>query len=279
MMAPEDATARLQTIPFVRAMGMFAKRSGIGEAVTAIPNTPAVLALPASADFSDGVIAAAIDQAGSASVWSEIGLTTPHATVSLSITFLGSTDSAELELHSRALNFNEGLGHTVVDVVGVDGAKVAHAMVNYVIGVYPGDSSASATTVIDDPEKLSGQRVEALSGQGLDAAMGLIGVGPGEVRMPFRINLVGSRGPIALHGGAIAAGMIAAARSAIVDAEQFRLSHFVIDYLRSGLEKETTFRAVTIARSRKAATLRIDAYQDDGARHVATATTRYFIRT
>jgi radical SAM superfamily enzyme YgiQ (UPF0313 family)/acyl-coenzyme A thioesterase PaaI-like protein len=245
-------------------------------ALTTIPYVQALTCARGGGDFCDGVVAAAIDQAGSAAIWIGQGLSFPHATVTMSITFLGRASTPSLSFHSRVVSLEHGLGHTLVEAREPGGALVAQAMVNYAMGIYPGAGGQSSTSPVDDPARLNGEPIPALCGDHIAEALGLREDAEGAVRLPFGVQLVGSRDPVALHGGAIAAAMVVAAQRCTPDDSRLRLSHLVVDYLRSGLARETVFRTTLVSQSRKTMTVRIDAYQDDGERHVATATARFF---
>lgn len=273
----QAASLRLATIPFIRAMGMTARPAAAPTALTSITHRDAFAPHAGAGVFCDAVVAAAIDQAGSAAIWLGQGLSFPHATVTLSVTFTAAARAPRLDFEAWATSLAHGLGHTVVEAREPGGVLVAHAMVNYALGVYPGDAGQSSTAPLADPSRLEGQVIPDLAGADIVEALGLRTDGDEAVRMPFGVHLVGSRDPVALHGGAIVAAMIVAAGRRAP--EGLRLSHLVVDYLRSGLARETTFRASIVSQSRKTMTVRIDALQDAGDRLVATATARFFAAT
>jgi acyl-coenzyme A thioesterase PaaI-like protein len=98
----------------------------------------------------------------------------------------------------------------------------------------------------------------------------------GGQRFGFAANLVGSRDPVALHGGVLAAAGIATARSALGPDAGLRPIDFSIDYLRSGLPQPTQLRPRLVSRTRKTALVEVDVLQDDGARLVARVRTRFY---
>lgn len=274
---PEAASRRLANIPFIRAIGLKAlPLAPSGEAVTTLDLRP-VLALPGRPDlFSDGLVAAAVDQAASVAIWADRGLAFPHATVTLDITFLHPSPGPALTLAARLTGISGGLGHTLVEVRGGDGALTATAMVNFAMGVYPGDAGQSETSAVPDPSRLNGEPIPDLAGADFDAALGLTADEAGALSLPFGPQRVGSRDPVALHGGVIVGGLAAAARARAPADRGLRLSHLSLDYLRSGLARQTRFQAASIAGTRKTSTLRLEARQDDGERLVATGTARFF---
>lgn len=272
----DSASERLASIPFVRALGLKAVDLDGDGAVTEAAYLDAFDLDGVEGRICDGVVAGAIDQAGSVAIWKALGLQMPHATVSLSVTFVDHAPAQVLRFHGRLASLDHGLGHTIVTARTGDGTLLAHGMVNYAIGVYPGDSGVSKTLAPPDPSRLGDEVIEPLAGPGIDRALGLKSGPEGALTFDYAANLVGSRDPVALHGGAIAAAMVATARRRVADAPSFRLSHFTLDYLRSGLAQQSQVLATVVLRTRKTATVRIDVTQDDGRRHVATGVARFF---
>lgn len=274
---PDAATRRLSNIPFIRGIGLRALPLGPGgEALTALDLRPVLAAGDRPDLFSDGLVAAAVDQAASVAIWADRGLAFPHATVTLDITFLRPSSGPVLTLSARLTAIAGGLGHTLVEVRGGDGALTATAMVNFAMGVYPGDAGQSETSAVPDPSRLNGEAIPDLAGADFDTALGLTDAGAGTLALPFGPERVGSRDPVALHGGVIVGGLAAAARAGIPADRGLRLSHLSLDYLRSGLARQTLFQAAPVAETRKTATLRLEARQDDGERLVASGTARFF---
>lgn len=276
-MTPEQASWRLSTIPFVRVLGMRALLAAApgeaGRLVSALAPRPFLL--DAKGALANGAIAAVIDQAGSVAIWGREGLSLPHATVSLSITFMDST-SEEVVFDSRIVSLGHGLGHTLVEARTAGGRPIAQAMVNYALGAYPGSSGGGGRPKDREGGLADNTDIPPLGGASFLEALGVRPPTDGAgLQMPFSLSLVGSRDPVALHGGAIAAGLISAADLQAQD-RGLRLSHLSVDYLRSGLAQETRFAASVISESRKTLCVQVDALQEGGARRVATATARYF---
>jgi len=275
LMNAADATERLQGIPFVRALGMTALSLGAGAARSTVPRRSAVARQAGESGFCEGVVAAAADQAGSIAVWSESGLAFPHATVSLSLSFLCAAIGDRLELDARLLTMSGGLGQAAVNVTQADGQAVAHGSVDFALGSYPGDAGVSTTRPVPDPSKLGDHMIHAFAGDHIAAALGLQVADASDRRLPFQVNLVGSRDPVALHGGAIAAASVACARAAPETGGGFRLIQLTVDYLRSGLPQATVFRPRVVSRTRRTALVEVDALQDEGARHIARSRLRF----
>lgn len=277
--AAMDAQAmatRLQGIPFMRAIGMGARGLDSGAALTTLGEAAALAPGPGEAGFCEGMVAAALDQAGSAAIWAGHGLQLPHATVTLSMMFLAPGEGDELVFDGRLIAIHGGLGHTLVTVRRPDGVIVAEGLVNYAIGSYPGDSGPSGVLPPADPAQVNGKPVAALEGDCAEAALGLLAERGGAHRLPFRTNLLGSRDPLALHGGVIAAASVACAKAQRPEGSAFRLSHLTVDYLRAGLPQATEFRPHVLSKTRKTLLVEVDAFQEDGRRHIASASARFY---
>jgi acyl-coenzyme A thioesterase PaaI-like protein len=276
LVSAADATERLQGIPFVRALGMSALGLGPGAARSIVPHCSAVARQAGERGFCEGVVAAAADQAGSVAVWSQLGLAFPHATVSLGLSFLRAAIGDRLELEARLLTIGGGLGQVAVDVTQADGQTVAHGSLDFALGSYPGDAGVSTTRPVPDPSKLGDHTIHAFAGDHIAAALGLQVADASGRRLPFQVNLVGSRDPVALHGGAIAAASVACARSALDVGGGSRLIQLTVDYLRSGLPQSTVFRPRIVSRTRRTALVEVDALQDKGARLIARSRVRFY---
>jgi acyl-coenzyme A thioesterase PaaI-like protein len=272
----DTMTERLETIPFIRAIGMHAIDLRPSQAVTRVVSRSGFRKPGKDEHLCEGLISAVVDQAASAAIWSAVGLQMPHATLSLSMTFLKRTTAEVLDYHAQVMGFSGGLGLTHVRVVDPQARDlIAHGMVNYVIGTYPGDSQASEITVVPDPSMLDGEPIQNIVGTDIETALGLVDAGQG-FDLGYNANLVGSRGPVALHGGVLVLGQVAAARRQLGDHSRLNLSHLSIDYLRSGLQQSSHFEAVEIARSRKTLSVRMEGTQDQRQRHMVTGTARFF---
>lgn len=269
-------TNRLQGIPFVRAVGMSAIRAGARSALTTVPRRAAASFRGGDDAFCEGVVAAVADQAGSAGIWAEFGLELPHATITLSMMFLRPARSAALHFDGQVVGVHGGVGHTAVTAREPDGRVVAQALVDYALGSYPGASGPSTTRPVADASQVDGVRIADLAGDHVEDALGLVDEDCGVQRLPFAANLLGSRDPLALHGGVIAAASVACAKGQRPAGGGFRLSHLTVDYLRSGLPQETRFRPRVVSMTRKTLLVEVDAFQDDGRRHVATSSARFY---
>lgn len=255
---------------------MGVERSQPQDSLSFIDAMPSLAAAPDRPEISNGAITAIIDQAGSVAIWSGLGLQLPHATVTLSATYLGAARTPRLHVGSRVTSLEHGLGHTAVEARDDDGRLVAQAMVNYALGSYPGGVPMPSILPPREPDE-GEMALGPLKGKGLGPAMGWQAQDDLRARIAFRHDLVGSQNPVAWHGGAIAAGIVLTGEHVVPTDRALRLSHLVIDYLRSGLAQDIVFTATKIGESRKTMTLRLDATQDGGARHVAAATARFFV--
>lgn len=254
---------------------MVATRCDDGSARSTIPFREAFASRAGDDRFCEGIIAAVTDQAGSAAVWAHLGFAFPHATVSLSLTFLGPARGSHLAFDAQLLSDAGGLGQTAVSVLQPDGREVARGSVDFALGSYPGDAGASTTRPIADPAKVGEQVIAALGGIDVTAGLGMVPLDTGDHRLPFRVDLVGSRDPVALHGGAIAAAGVACARAALAPDDGLRIIQLSVDYLRSGLPQPADLHARVISRTRRTALVEVDVLQDGGTRLVARVRARF----
>jgi acyl-coenzyme A thioesterase PaaI-like protein len=270
---PNEATDRLRGIPFIRALGLRAVKVGPETSRCLLPAAPALAARGGGETICPGVIAAAVDQAGSMAVWSAFGLALPHATICLGLSFFTPARLGDLVFETRLLAANDTLGQTEVLVLQ-DGRPVARGRVDFALGSYPGAAGPSVTQPLDDPARIDGAAIAPLGGDDFAAALGLQ-PGNGGLHLPFAANLVGSRDPVALHGGVLAAASIASAEVAVGPEGELRLIDFSIDYLRSGLPRMSQLRPKVVSRTRRTALVEI-AVQQDADRLVTRARARFY---
>lgn len=95
-------------------------------------------------------------------------------------------------------------------------------------------------------------------------------------------HLIGNPAIPALHGGALGALLESAAAFALIwSAETALLPRTItltVDYLRPARPVATHARGVILRHGRRVATVRMEAWQDDRAQPVATATGHFMIR-
>lgn len=93
--------------------------------------------------------------------------------------------------------------------------------------------------------------------------------------MAFAEHLIGNTRLPALHGGTIGAFLeMTAIIQLIADMERPGLPKTVditVDYLRSGRPRDTFARAIVAKHGRRVANVRVEAWQDDPTRPIATA--------
>ncbi|MFA5120061.1 PaaI family thioesterase [Zavarzinia sp.] len=94
-------------------------------------------------------------------------------------------------------------------------------------------------------------------------------------QMPFAEQLIGNARLPALHGGTIGAFLeMTAIAQLIADMAEPGIPKTIditIDYLRSGRPRDTFARAVVAKHGRRIANVRVEAWQEDPARPIATA--------
>ncbi len=93
--------------------------------------------------------------------------------------------------------------------------------------------------------------------------------------MPYAEHLIGNPRLPALHGGTIGAFLeMTAIAQLIADMAEPGIPKTIditIDYLRSGRPRDTFARAIVAKHGRRVANVRVEAWQDDPARPIATA--------
>jgi acyl-coenzyme A thioesterase PaaI-like protein len=260
------------SIPFTAAIGLTAPEIGAQVSCCRLPDHPGFLAGDGPARLCEGLITAAIDQAGSLAVWSAMGLAVPHATICLGVSFLAPARPAALLFEVRMLAVGETLAQTEVRVLQ-DGQAIARACVDYAIGRFPGAGRPGAAVL---PVADSGHHAMPAAAD-FGAALGLQAQADDATALPFADWLIGSRDPVALHGGVLAAAAIATARRAAGPGLQ--LFDISVDYLRAGLPQATAFRPNAVSRTRSTALVEVDGVQDGGSRHVGRTRARFITRS
>ena len=186
----------------------------------------------------------------------------------MSVAFLERAGRDAVRFDGCVLSVSRGLCHA--SLVASDtrtGHTIAHGQSSFLMGVYAG---GLAGAIQDWPPHTVGTLADARS---YDEEIGTRSA-DGVCRLPFHPNLVGSRNPDMLHGGAIAAGLIASARSdpELPDGQQ--LSSLSIEFLKGGLERETIFTSSAVHSGRSASAFEISAGQEDD-RRIAVGLARF----
>jgi acyl-coenzyme A thioesterase PaaI-like protein len=252
-------------IPFTGAIGLEVQALG-PEARCLLPWQPAFLAGDGTARLCEGLITAAIDQAGSLAVWSAVGEGVPHATICLGVSFFRPATPAPLQLDARLLHAGPTLAQTEV-VVRQGGHAIARAGIDYAIGRFPGGGRPGAAVL-----PAGGPRHIMPAASDFSTALALQPDGH-DTTLPFAGWLIGSRDPVALHGGVLAAAAVASARRAVGDG--MTLFDVSIDYLRAGLAEPARLHAHAVSRTRSTARAEVDARQHDGSRLVSRLRARF----
>jgi acyl-coenzyme A thioesterase PaaI-like protein len=193
--------------------------------------------------------------------------------VTLSLDFIAPVASDRVFFETRLVGEHQGIGHVETRVLGDGGELFALGAVDFALGSYPGDAGPSTTAPVEDPGFLGDEAVEPFGGASVTQALGLAPRGD-SLAAPYRANLVGSRTPVAWHGGAIAAASVCAARHLAAEPSA-RLFQITVNYLRSGLGREAVFSPEIISRTRRALLIETSATQDAGDRLVARSVLRF----
>ncbi len=108
-----------------------------------------------------------------------------------------------------------------------------------------------------------------------NAELGLMAV------LPFTDRIVGNPVLPAIHGGVTGAFLESAAQMTIFAELQVeklpRIINITIDYLRSGRPLDTYAQGIVTRQGRRVANVRVDAWQDDRKRPIASAHTHFLI--
>jgi len=260
------AAERLALIPFTAALGL---------QVTDIGDGAGVMRLAGPTATEPAAIAGVLDQAGSVAIWGRYGLGLPHATVSLSFSFLGTPDGTPLQIDAAVTSVWNGLANTFVTArQEATGTPIAQGMVNYALGSFPGGQQGDRTAAYDYGGEVPAGPTDSDIGRWLGLSLK-----DGYGSFPLEEQAIGSRDPRALHGGAIAAALILAAEDLAGPASAWALSQVTVDYLRAGSQGDTAVAAELVHRGRKATALSARATQLAGSRHVANAALRFIAPT
>jgi acyl-coenzyme A thioesterase PaaI-like protein len=262
-----DVETRLARIPFMQGLSLDVRSFRDGGATARLMPHEHLLD-GCSNRIDDGAILGAFDQMGSVAIWSKYGLYFPHATLSLSIGFYGrSTGQAPVRFSARIAAAGAGLCHTVLEAVcDATGKSIAQGRSTFILGTY-----ARGAPEIEGSAGSVFERQPTASCFADDVGMTNSN---GQCRIAFQPHLIGSIDPPALHGGAIAAGALQAAKNGLVSKHQV-LSSFSIEFIRAALEQETVFTAEVDQSGRRSSALCVRGRQENSSRLIATSSVRF----
>ena len=272
----EDIEASLASIPFSRSVGTKLVKTEGAHCHEAIDEEPRFRARDGEGGYSAGLVAAVLDQLGSGALTLHFGERLAKATLSMSLSFADELVAPGcLHLVGRAPFSTEKTGAVEVAAEAEDGTVIANGLVSYMIGTYPGAPDKSPpkdhthTAIRDEWEP---ERVEAGD---FDEWMGIEHRGS-ESHLDWATRLTGSTSPVvAFHGGIVAATAISNAEQMANQSGGFFLSHFTMEYLRAARNKRLAARSEIVHESRRSLAVRTEVVQEEGTRHVATATMRF----
>lgn len=226
--------------------------------------------------LAPGFIAGVLDQLGSCALTSFFGNRHAQATLSMSLSFTKDLKATGVLDLIGIAKFETGTkGSVAMTAEAESGAVLCQGLVDFMIGTYPG--STGDQPAVDhrgkaDREVFVPEDVEA---DNFDDWMGMQ-FSEGDTELPFAKRLVGSTGPVvAFHGGVVAAAAMSDAIHSAGSLGAVYLSHFTLEYLRAAKAATLLLRTEVIRQSRRTLVVRTDIFQEDGARHVATTTSRF----
>ncbi|WP_372717929.1 PaaI family thioesterase [Immundisolibacter sp.] len=122
---------------------------------------------------------------------------------------------------------------------------------------------------------------DALAALPYAAFLGLEWHVDGVLHLPFRGDLVGNYRIGALHGGVVAAALECAAQVLLLQrgASAPSTVDFTVDYLRPAVSTDLYLRATAVRIGRAVANLRVDAWQTEPKRPVATGHGNFQLNT
>jgi acyl-coenzyme A thioesterase PaaI-like protein len=271
----DEIALSLRSIPFPRAIGMTLVDAGPDFCKVKIPYEARFNEKAGTQAVSPGLLAGVLDQLGSGALTAYFAERHAKATLSMSLSFakdLAVTD--EIHCIGRTRFETGTTGSIELSAQTSDGSMLAHGLVSFMIGAYPG--SASGTSAHDHSRRAVREKFvpEGVKAASFDEWMGIeLGENP---RLPNSIRLTGSTGPVvAFHGGVVAAAGISGASQKARSLGEFSLSHFTLEYLRAAKAQPLFLEVEVLRETRRTLVCRTDLFQEDGARHVATTTARF----
>lgn len=261
----ELLNARLNRIPFSRELGV--TFTGMKDDIFRSEIEYQHSLTDASGNLSKAALAAALDQIGSFAVWSRTHAEQPHATIALSIGYIRPV-AGDVTCFAQLLGIESGVAQIQLTAFAKDSrAPVAHGILEYFLGSYPGRVLQVPGTASQEPlnsDYRKGRFLRLMS-YNWKTDHGVVTPEP---------QIIGSTDTQAIHGGVIAAGMIETAEHARENPGSW-MSHFSMEFLRSGQFSTLQFVPRTLHKGRTTEVLQIDAIQENGARLVAHSTARF----
>lgn len=264
----------LAQAPFGSALRLRAEHGCAGGVRATLSNTPAVRNAESGA-ICEGIIAASADQIGGAAVASHLGIAHPKATLTMDLAFPEQVFDERLTFDAKCVRWTGPLAHVQFEARADRGAVAALGFLTFALGRFPGAATSTPLPPVQDPTMLDGHPIEPLVGDNSEEALGIRRDADRIVLVPAR-NVIGSRVPLAIHGGVIAAALLIAARRTHPAASGLRTAAASIQFLRAGLVEPLHVLGVERSRSRRAALIDCDATQHDRTRHVAGSSIRLF---
>ncbi|MEL6861307.1 MAG: acyl-CoA thioesterase domain-containing protein [Pseudomonadota bacterium] len=262
---PGSPAAKLFDIPFMQATGLQCLTCDPVRSVFRLePQNWVRAAEPGR--FDPGALTAIIDQLSSSAIWGRYGPELPHATISLNAEFLARLDLKTLRFESQIAAEGDGLAHIALEVRCEDtDALLAKASAMFFLGSYA--SGAKGRDASDFAN------LGPSSAQNFENYLGVEEQG-GTAILPFRPRLVGSLDPMALHGGAIAAGLIHGAHLALPKDSTHTLKRVTIEYLKGAHPADTSYTGHIVNAGRSSTVVSVEGRQGE-TRLIATALARF----
>lgn len=268
-----DLHRRLVQAPFGFALGLTAGPSTSGVAVTLAVSSP-LRSRENPGMVCEGFLTAAADQVGAAAVAAVVGINAPMATLAMDLTFIRQSADDAISFDGTCLGSAGGLGHARINARQGDGELVVTGTLTFAMGKFPGATVSQELFEIPQPEIFDGSPIGHFEGANSWDAFGMAENGT-DVLLPLSSKIIGSRLPVAIHGGVIAAALLMGARRQCAGG-RMRLSNASVNFLRAARPQDLCVQSNKRSYTNRTKMMHSEATQDGGERLVAMAATRLF---
>lgn len=277
---PGAAPVRPTFTPFMLALGSLVRGFEPQGIRLQLPFSPAAC-LPGGATIDLRAVASLLDHAGGEALYAALTELKATATLELRMDVVGApAPGRDVFVDARCAAIDAGSALVIGEAWGGDRdaapsarTPIARMSGRFVIGLGPGQRPGA------DHQRARQARAAAhvpVAPPGVGSFDELLGgsVAGTIFTLPPAPWLVGSIALPALHGGAVAAGLMTAAQvlaaDAATDAPGLTLKSLTVQYLRAAHLEETQFTARVLKRGARAVYLTVEATQRAGERQVAT---------
>jgi acyl-coenzyme A thioesterase PaaI-like protein len=267
-----DLALHARSVPFVRTLGAGWLGGSAAGIRMRLPWAPAVCAPAPGRAIDLRAVVALLDHAGGSAVYAAHPAAAT-ATLELRIDVTGAPQpTADVTIAARVAALGAGsalvLGEAWCGEEPTPAGTFARLTARYIVGSGPGQAEASADYMAARDAAVA--RYASVCAPAANDFGELLGCRPAAAawRLPFAPWLVGSVTLPALHGGVVAAGLMAAAQEVVPASSRLSLAGLTVQFLRAAEAVETRFEAHLVKAGARA--LFIGATARQGGRDVAT---------